>query len=225
MKPHGELMDLTNIDNLPPAPQARWPIAVKRAEDKVQRLESNACAAARLVLAAQRARSVTQRVVWLQRAATAWAQPFAGIAACRRGCSHCCHIPVAISHTEAALIGAAIGRTPQLPMHPVVRSQTQTPAQFQEAESRLGAANPSGEARPFLVDSACSIYAHRPMVCRTLLNLDDDDLLCRLVPGVDVPVPYADATRLKALYLAAQPNAELADIRAFFPRARMRDAA
>ena len=81
----------------------------------------------------------------------------------------------------------------------------------------MRAARQFGEACPFLVDGSCSIYAHRPMACRTHLNLDDDDLLCRLVPGIKVPVPYADATQLKAFYLAAQPNAELADIREFFP--------
>lgn len=71
---------------------------------------------------------------------------------------------------------------------------------------------------PFLREGRCSVYETRPLACRTLLNLDDDDLLCRLVPGVEVPVPYAGAGEFKALYLLAQPNAELADIRDFFPK-------
>ena len=56
------------------------------------------------------------------------------------------------------------------------------------------------------------------MACRLLLNLDDDDLLCRLVPDREIPVPYADATQLKALFLLAQAAVPLADIRAFFPQ-------
>lgn len=212
-------MDPHDVDDLPPELQRRWPIAVGRAEDKLQRVQSNAQVATRLIRAAQRARSVTQRVVWLQRAATAWAQPFEGIAACRRGCSHCCHIPVMISRTEAALIGTAIGRSPAQPAHAIELDGTRSFEELHEAEARMHAARRFSEGCPFLVDGTCSIYAHRPMACRTLLNLDDDDLLCRLVPGVEVPVPYADATQLKAFYLAAQPNAELADIRDFFPQA------
>ncbi|RCW65155.1 hypothetical protein DES41_11379 [Pseudorhodoferax soli] len=56
------------------------------------------------------------------------------------------------------------------------------------------------------------------MACRLLLNLDDDDLLCRLVPGQDIPVPYANSGQLKTLYLMAQASTPLADIRDFFPR-------
>jgi hypothetical protein len=67
------------------------------------------------------------------------------------------------------------------------------------------------------VNDACSIYNARPMACRLLLNLDDDDLLCRRVEGAAVPVPYADSDQLKTLYLMAQVASPLADIRDFFP--------
>jgi hypothetical protein len=55
------------------------------------------------------------------------------------------------------------------------------------------------------------------MACRLLLNLDDDDLLCRLVDGVEIPVPYANSGQLKTLFLMAQASSQLADIRDFFP--------
>ena len=55
------------------------------------------------------------------------------------------------------------------------------------------------------------------MACRLLLNLYDDDLLRRLVPGQAIPVPYARAGVLKGFALLAQPTAKLADIREFFP--------
>ena len=37
----------------------------------------------------------------------------------------------------------------------------------------------------------CSVYTHRPLVCRLLINLDEDDLLCQLVESGEAPVvPY-----------------------------------
>jgi hypothetical protein len=55
------------------------------------------------------------------------------------------------------------------------------------------------------------------MACRPLLNLDDD-LLCRRVPGQDIPVPCADGFQLKALFLMVQPATPPAGIRAVFAR-------
>ena len=57
----------------------------------------------------------------------------------------------------------------------------------------------------------------RPIACRTLINLDDDDLLCRHTKdGPPAAVPYANARIIKALALAAQASREFADIREFF---------
>ena len=74
-----------------------------------------------------------------------------------------------------------------------------------------------GTACPFLIEASCSIYEVRPMACRVLFNLDDDDLLCRQGPAELAEVPYADSRMLRALALAAQPAEILADIRDFFP--------
>ncbi len=76
-----------------------------------------------------------------------------------------------------------------------------------QAAGELLQAGWRGTSCPFLRDSACSIYAHRPTVCRTLLNLDDDALLCELVDGVEVLVPYADARQIKGYFFALQPSA------------------
>lgn len=70
---------------------------------------------------------------------------------------------------------------------------------------------------PFLRDSQCSAYEHRPFACRTHVTLDDDDLLCKLRPGQTVPMPYANTKRPWALFLGLQPGEILADIREFFP--------
>lgn len=172
-------------------------------------------AAAPLLRAAKNARSVAARVLWLQRAASAWAKPLEPLAACARGCTHCCHIPVAITDVEARLIGEKIGRPPAaisgapslsevlaggvvLPGTPVSTDRYASPC-------------------PFLRGDECSIYQHRPIACRTQVNLDVDARLCELRPGVEPKVPYADATVLKAAYVMAQPAARWADVRAFFP--------
>lgn len=203
-----------NLHALPPHVRERWPVAVERAARKTQAAVSNP-AVGPLVKAAQKGSTAAQRVVWLQRAASAWAQPLQDVAACRRGCAHCCHIPVTISGVEAALIGRYIGRAPARPGTSVRLDTFAALADAVAALQSLSTAMAPSPC-PFLLEEACSIYEVRPMACRLLLNMDDDDLLCRRVPGQDIPVPYADSTALKALFLMAQPAAPLADIRSFF---------
>ncbi len=204
-----------DLSLLPADLQERWPLAAERASRKLAGLSENP-AAWRLVQAAQRAPNARQRVVWLQRAADAWAAPMRAVAACKAGCSHCCHTPVTITRLEADLIGRATGRTPASPARSVRLDDHETLAAAIEAQAELQEPGWPGPC-PFLADGRCSVYAARPMACRLLLNLDDDDLLCRLIEGTPVPVPYANAGQLRAVYLLAQPGAELADIRAFFP--------
>lgn len=197
--------------------RARLPLALQRAQDKLAHLVGGA-GPTPLLRASQKAKTAAQRVIWLQRAASAWAQPMEAVSACRTGCSHCCHIPVTISRVEAQLLSRASGK----PVSPPTRSLrlTDHPAPLESLatmERRLydGPLTPC----PFLRDGRCSVYASRPMACRTLLNLDDDDLLCRHVPGEQATVPYADATKLKAFALMAQAGTQYSDIRDFFPDA------
>lgn len=122
--------------------------------------------------------------------------------ACKKGCSHCCHIPVAVSDLEASVIGKRIWMRPHTP------SYAQAPS-----ERAYGYNHPC----PFLTAGVCSIYAHRPFACRVHFNMDRDDLLCRLLPDMLVPVPYADMRQLQQAYVMLEPNARLADVREFFP--------
>lgn len=69
----------------------------------------------------------------------------------------------------------------------------------------------------FLVNGKCFIYAHRPLVCRTQVNLDSVDTLCQLVPGVDVPVPYLQAVELQGYFACLTHEEQYADIRELFP--------
>lgn len=193
----------------------RLPKALRRAEEKLRTVQRDA-AASRLLESAKRGRSVMQRVMWLQHAASAWARPMARVAACRKGCSHCCTIPVTISRTEAERIATVSGRALAADVSSVRPGDLDTAKALREAQERLREGW-TGVACPFLRDGACSIYDVRPFACRTLLNLDDDALLCEVVPGATSAVPYADDSMMKGDYMLAQPAAEMADIRAFFP--------
>lgn len=194
---------------------------------------------ARLWRAAGSAASSRQRVLWLRRALEPVLNAVAGDSACRPGCAHCCHIPVLITEREARVIARETGQALQQPgpgrsLQPqwsgdavgaidseeFVR-ESERVAAFQREE--LG--HHHGEACPFLArDSAggtgagrCTIYGSRPLVCRQLVNLDQDELLCHLVPGREVRVPYLDVRQHAAVQMAVLGIGQrLADIRSWF---------
>jgi Putative zinc- or iron-chelating domain len=155
----------------------------------------------RLINTALEAPSGRKKVFWLHKAANTFTKVYATLAACKPGCSHCCHIPVKLSELEAREIGAAIGRIP-------------VPQQDHVALQATAYDNPC----PFLVADQCSIYEHRPIVCKTHMNMDADDLLCRLSSGMETPVPFID-TRAFAMasILVAGEKSHWADIRQWFP--------
>lgn len=147
--------------------------------------------------------STGERTLWLRKAADVMLEAYGPHSACKSGCSHCCHIPVTISQAEAHAIGRVTGRTPT------------PPAKLQPVEIR-GYESPC----PFLdkKTQGCSIYQERPFVCRSHMNMDEDELLCKLIEGEKVPVPYMDTRQLHLVALEIQPKASLwADIREWFP--------
>lgn len=188
--------------------------AERNAAAAIERAAPPTGRAAQLVKAAQRAPTARQRVIWLQRAASAWAEPLDQVSACAPGCNHCCHISVMISDTEARLLGEAVGVQPQTPGYAPLTAELSGNVQLHGAPKLEALYN---DPCPFLQDGMCGVYAHRPLACRTHINLDVDSALCRLMPGDAPKVPYADASELKAFHLVAQPSARWADIRAFFP--------
>lgn len=129
-------------------------------------------------------------------------------AACKRGCSHCCHIAVGVMEPEAKVIGKMIGRPP------VAVKGRQGPGYFDGFD--YGYHNPC----TFLKNGECSIYEFRPLACRAQFNVDVDDLLCRLTPPHSVTVPYLDTHNLQMMLAATCMRdgvPKLADIREYFP--------
>lgn len=127
-----------------------------------------------------------------------------GNIACKKGCSHCCHISVLLTKTEAELVGKRIGRVPE---------------DLKVTSSRPDLGFDYSNPCPFLKNDACSIYEHRPTICRTSVSTDVDDLLCRLSEH-PVSVPYASFKKMveSTVFLDAKGRAPiLADIRDWFP--------
>lgn len=139
----------------------------------------------------------------LRTLAAQWSATLLPYSACREACSHCCHIGVAVSPLEAGIIAEEIG----VAAKKVKRLTLETK---QEASYH--------HPCPFLNEGGCGIYAHRPLMCRTQVNMDNDALLCELVEGASILVPYANATPLQAVYLKLSGSPLTADIRDYFPR-------
>jgi len=150
---------------------------------------------------------VGSKLIQLRHIAGERSRIFASSTACGSGCNHCCHIEPTVPRSEAKVIAKAIGR------------RLAEPDEQLNIETIAGRRKFFGVPCSFLVDGKCSIYAHRPLVCLTLVNLDSVDTLCRLVPGVDVPVPYLQEVEMQGYFAYLTQGEQFADIREWFPTA------
>lgn len=167
---------------------------------------------------------VSQRIFWLRREAALVEQATKNLVACVRGCAHCCNISVLVAEPEAKAIGRAIGRKVATVASDrsmiAAQAVSNHPRDRAVTEEKRDAINIDvfGVPCTFLVNSQCSIYEHRPLVCRHLFNVDDDELLCKLVSGQPIEVPYLNMQGEQAAYVAAMgDSARFADIRDWFP--------
>ena len=124
--------------------------------------------------------------------------------ACQRGCADCCRMNVQITSLEAARIAAGTSRQAQA----LTQSRTHDLTEF------------AGQACPFLVDNACSIYALRPFVCRHHASFDVDAYWCdpQRMTTVALPVLKLSAAEQAVVEVLKQTKRPvMADIRDFFP--------
>jgi Fe-S-cluster containining protein len=127
--------------------------------------------------------------------------------ACKRGCSHCCHIAVAMTPAEAEVIGKRIGREPERDVN--LRDNLD--------DFDFGYHNPC----TFLKEGECSIYADRPLACRVQYSLEGDAVPCELHPPESRYVNYLNTTKFDYALLqivGIEKREALADIREFFPK-------
>lgn len=177
----------------------------------------------RMLIQAAKSKTVAQRIHWLRREADLVVEAIAGLSPCSAGCTHCCHLGTLVTEHEAIVIGKAIGRAPaDVPEELVMRASDAIEA---GAARDLTMAKKTrvhdgyyGVPCPFLDGGRCSIYEDRPMSCRHLINVDVDDLLCRLVPGETITARYLNMRLQQAACLTVMGmNARIADIREWFP--------
>jgi Fe-S-cluster containining protein len=125
--------------------------------------------------------------------------------ACQQGCSDCCRMNVQISNLEAARIAGATGRRAR----DLARSVQHDNGKF------------AGQACPFLEGDSCSIYAHRPYVCRNHASFDVDPYWCEpeRMQTVKLPMLELSGARQAVIEVLKQTKRPMfADIRDFFPR-------
>ena len=108
------------------------------------------------------------------------------LSACASGCSHCCHMWTALRAPEALFIKAAIPSPRQAEIRGLVEAAHAETGPL-SYEQRLGLVRPC----PLLQDDMCSLYAARPIVCRTTASTDAG--VCarayRLLSDEDIPQP------------------------------------
>ena len=202
----------------------RWadPSTQQRAQEQVRRAAQSAAAAEPRVRGVlkqlEKAPRIEHKIYWLHQLADLFGESVGPHSACKDGCDACCRQPVAVTRQEAEVIARKTGA----PLH-------QPSAWSTKGEERFVA-----QPCSFLEDSRCTIYEHRPMACRLMFSMDVDDLLCHRVPGALSPMPYADYSQHKELYIRAHlgkvrsdaelqaglQQLQLADLREFFPEGR-----
>ena len=134
------------------------------------------------------------------------------ISACKKGCSNCCYQRVMLSQSEANMIASNIGK-----------SAVQLPPDYKiEGIDYYNKSTPC----TFLVNNSCSIYEHRPFMCRNQVNLDIDNLLCEFenweMAVINNPhfleVPMLNAEPALSVYKNLSGADKHGDIRDFFPK-------
>lgn len=148
-----------------------------------------------------------RKVIRLRRIADDAAKVIAPFTPCAKGCSACCHNPAIISELEAMLIAQSTG-TPAATPKRVFDLAAGVEAR-REYHSRH-----AGVACSFLKGGLCSIYAHRPTVCRVQHSLEDSATGCdggRQPAAVDLTEIYQAELQMMGRLMV------YADIREFFP--------
>jgi len=94
---------------------------------------------------------------------------FKGKATCNKSCSFCCHDKISMSNLEAKYIESKIKLNNLIPNQERKTLQQNNPSESLKFMDRacpmLSDANENGER-------ACSIYEHRPLICRTHNSLE-----------------------------------------------------
>jgi Fe-S-cluster containining protein len=90
---------------------------------------------------------------------------------CREGCAYCCYQSVEVTIPEAILVAVHLA-DPEDPRREALLARIDAQASKSKPERRH-----RGRPCPLLVDSRCSVYEDRPLMCRSVFAADSAD--CR----------------------------------------------
>ena len=131
---------------------------------------------------------------------------------CGSGCSYCCHMPTMIYQHEADAMAKAAQCT-ALQLRPRLM-----PLALHAARAF------SGQPCPFLEAGRCSIYEHRPLICRLHNSLNSDPQDCRIpeTGGEAKPILSVDPDYVEMPYHQAvqlwNPREPWGAIQEYFPK-------
>lgn len=117
---------------------------------------------------------------------------------CKKGCSHCCYIPVSISELEAELIEKTLK---------IKRKKFSVHDKTQDIPC------------PFLKNNSCSIYDVRPFVCRRHVVLTKSSYWCELERCNRVKMPLLNFTEIQKSFehlISKSGKDKIFDIRELF---------
>lgn len=142
-----------------------------------------------LVLTSMERRSVNPLMEFVSTNLTAAERHIASVpTACARGCSHCCTLWVEASAPEVLFTVKQMDASQRARAITAVETACGQTAGA-SFEARAAMLTPC----PLLQDNACTVYADRPLVCRTAASTDAE--ICRrsliLFSGEDIPTPFA----------------------------------
>jgi len=130
---------------------------------------------------------------------------------CHKGCAYCCYLPTMIYAHEAEALGQAAGIQP-------------APLPYRERSVVLADAfKHAGSPCPFLrKDKVCSVYEHRPLICRLHHSLNNAPEDCVVIEKrTEVPIAKIDPDLIEmpyhALVLHHRPKEPWGIIQMFFP--------
>jgi Fe-S-cluster containining protein len=120
--------------------------------------------------------------------------------ACGRGCAHCCYIPwVDASPAEVLFVAKAISPAERRQVAEAVAAKSER-VRGKSLQERAGIIT----ACPLLKDGACSVYAARPLACRTLVSTDSGTCRRAYMELSREQIPSLSAWRLLgAAYMVA----------------------
>ena len=199
------------LDYLPPDLRVYLPTAETNARNNLKRADLENGRRIVEILAETKKSHVAsapddQKLRRMRHLAAEFNDQFTPYSACKNSCSHCCNRSVLVAKSEAKLIALCI-RTPLAKL-----------VMTHRAGDKVVRTSYQGTPCTFLVAGKCSIYQHRPLVCRMLVNMDSDERLCKLKLNKAVPAAFLNYIDFQMFYADLIAEKKLADVREWFPK-------